>query len=131
MFLAAAALLLVPSIATAQAAGAAPSFGVTAGVLEFDLAGTGTRRFVGARAQIPLTALLLLKPGLIYMNHRERGLANAPRHHLWYPEAQIQAQVAVGALRPYLGIGAGVAVESVEGQRFTEATLSAALGFDY
>lgn len=125
---AAAALLVVPSFATAQAARTAPAVGVTAGILEFDLAGTGTRMFVGARAQIPLTPLLLLEPGATYMSYRERGLAQATRHHIWFPEAQIQAQMAMGALRPYLGIGAGVALESVEGQRFTEVTLSAALG---
>jgi hypothetical protein len=67
-------------------------------------------------------------PGVIYMDYRDRDLPDAPRHHIWFPEAQVQAELTVGPLRPYLGVGAGVALESVEGQRFTEATLSAALG---
>jgi hypothetical protein len=122
-----AAILALPAGAAAQVP-AGPVLSATAGVMQYDLAGTGSRAFAGARAQIPLTALLLVDLGAIYINYRPHGEAEAPRSHIWFPEVQLQVVTAFGAVRPYLGAGAGVALESVAGERFTEATLSGAVG---
>jgi hypothetical protein len=120
---AAAALVGAPVTAAAQSAG--PSLSVTGGMTEYDLSGVGKTAMVGVRAQLPVTGSLLVEPGLGYMNYDSQGLS---RTSLWFPEVQLQAELPLRAVRPYLGLGAGAALVSTAAQRQTELTFSTAAG---
>jgi len=120
---AAAALIAAPAAASAQSAG--PAVAVTGGMTEYDLSGVGNTAFVGLRAQLPVTGALVIEPGLNYMKYNTQG---GSRTSLWMPEVQLQAELPLGAVRPYLGLGAGGALISSGGQRQTELTFSTAAG---
>src|SRR5918992_1360822 len=74
---------------------------------------------------LPLTGWLVIEPGFGYMKYPSQG---GSRTSLWFPEVQLQAELPLRAVRPYLGIGAGAALISAEGQRATELTFSSAAG---
>jgi hypothetical protein len=105
-----------------------PGVAVTGGISQYDLSGTGTRKFAAMRVQVPVLSHLVIEPGLGFMDYRIQGQRPAPRARLWFPEVQVQAEAQLGPVRPYLGAGGGLAVESLLGERGTEPTLSAAGG---
>jgi hypothetical protein len=104
-----------------------PTVAIIGGAVQYDLAGTGTRGFGGVRAQVPVLRHLLVEPGVTYMNYRIHGSLRGPRLAMWFPEAQLQAELPLATVRPYLGVGAGIAVAS-PGEREVEATASVASG---
>jgi hypothetical protein len=114
--------------AAAQDAARRPVIGITVGATQFDLAGTGTEAFGAVRVQVPLTRVFILEPGVGTFSYRPYDLPAAPRHRLWFPELQVQAQVRLGSVRPYLGAGGGAALIRVDGRTEIEETLSAAAG---
>jgi hypothetical protein len=105
-----------------------PAVAIIGGAVQYDLAGTGTRRFAGVRAQVPLLRPLLIEPGVTYMNYRIQGHLRGPRVAMWFPEVQLQAELPLAMVRPYLGVGAGIAVASLLDEREVEATASVAGG---
>jgi hypothetical protein len=120
---AAAAVIAVPAAASAQSA--RPAISVNGGMTEYDLSGVGRAATVGVRAQLPVTGALVIEPGLNYMQYNSQGGTGT---NLWFPEVQLQAELPLRTVRPYLGIGAGAALISAEGQRATELTFSSAAG---
>jgi hypothetical protein len=119
-------------IAAAPVAGQREARGMMAtlqgGAMQYDLAGTGTRAFGAARLQVPVLRHFTVEPGVAYMNYRLQGLRQAPRIHAWFPEVQVQAELPLGGVAPYIGAGGGVAVESMLGERDAVGTASVAGG---
>lgn len=105
-----------------------PSASLTAGLTQFDLSGTGTRSFVAVRAQLPVLRHFIAEPGIGFMSYRLHGLPGRHRVSVWLPEVQLQAELPLGGVRPYLGAGAGLALQRVSGESVTDATLSVAGG---
>jgi hypothetical protein len=118
--------------AHAQAFGAQdgrrPAFAIVGGAVQYDLAGTGTRGFGGVRAQVPVMRHFVVEPGVTYMNYRLQGILQGPRVAMWFPEVQLQAELPLATVRPYLGVGAGIALTSVLDEREVDATASVAGG---
>jgi hypothetical protein len=105
-----------------------PAVAIMGGASQYDLSGTGTRAFGGVRAHIPLRQRLLVEPGVTYMNYRLQGTLRGPVVTMWFPEVQLQAELPVGGVRPYVGLGGGIAVESLLGERGVDPTASMAAG---
>jgi hypothetical protein len=105
-----------------------PAVAIIGGAVQYDLSGTGTRGFGGVRAQLPVLRHLLVEPGVIYMNYRIQGNLRGPRVAMWFPEVQLQAELPLATVRPYLGVGAGLAVASLLDEREMEATAAIAGG---
>jgi hypothetical protein len=104
-----------------------PTIAVTAGKTDYDLSGTGTRNVVALRVQLPISHYFRIEPGVTYMNHRVfDGLL--ARVHVMMPEVQVQGAVQLGRIEPYLGLGAGTAIRSLEGTSVWDMTVSAAGG---
>lgn len=115
---------LLPAEAAAQRRGGAVE--VAVGRSEYDLSGTGSGNVVAIRADLPITRRFLIQPSLTY-------LADDPEFErdfkLYLPEVQAQFEPLRTRVRPFLGVGAGFAWESlpVVDDEF-EATLSTAVG---
>ena len=114
---------------------AAPSFaqstgrsrtgiGFSAGVAQFDMAGTGTAPFGALRLERELTSWLVgdLALGLIRPDEQISS-----RQTYVVPEAQLQVQRTLGRVRPYLGAGMGM-LKSLNGSARTYAIFSGATG---
>jgi hypothetical protein len=100
---------------------------VTAGKTDYDLSGTGTRNLLAVRVQLPITQYFRIEAGMTYMNHRVFDSLPVLLH-VTMPELQLQAAFPVGRFAPYLGIGAGTAMRSLEGNRLFDLTVSAGGG---
>jgi hypothetical protein len=119
-------LLVLAAAAPAPAAAQmGTTVGVIGGVTQYDLSGTGTVPFGALRVRAPVGMRLWVEGGLGYMAYDTQG---GVRSRLVLPEAQLQAELTRTALRPYLGAGAGIALERVAGTSAQELTLSAAGG---
>jgi hypothetical protein len=109
-----------------------PSVSLSAGALQYDVAGTGSAPVLAARGELPLSHYFLIEGGLSAARpeQRLRGITT-----LLTPEAQIQAQLPfAGAwVAPYIGAGLGAAIDerprTPGAQR--ELTISAATGVRY
>lgn len=117
------ALSAMPSLA--QSMGRARSgLGLSAGVAQFDMAGTGTAPFGALRLERELTSWLVgdLALGLIRPDEQISS-----RQTYVVPEAQLQVQRTLGRVRPYLGAGMGM-LKSLNGSARTYAIFSGATG---
>jgi hypothetical protein len=81
---------------------------------------------VAFRADFPLGRALLAEGGF-GVARPESG--SGSRATLLTPEAQLQAQLRLGRVLPYIGLGGGAAVASEAGNIDSEVTASAAGGF--
>lgn len=68
----------------------------------------------------PVGRRLLVEPALGYLTYRNDF---GQRTHWLFPELSIQAQLRVGAVRPFLGIGGGAGIASRVGSDHWEGTL--------
>jgi len=112
-----------PSLAHAQHRG---ELGLLAGPSPYDLSGTGT----GFAAKATLTLdpglrAIAIEPGLGYFRYTDQGGATVT---YLLPEVSVQLRAHSGAIRPYLGAGAGLARASAAGASATDLTLHGALG---
>ena len=110
-----------------------PALSLAAGAFQFDLSGTGTAPMVAARAELPLNRYLLAEGGLVVARPKQQFGGTTT---FFVPEAQIQAQapLAGGRVAPYLGVGAGYAIDrrtSAFGGTRSDPTFSAATGVRY
>ena len=89
--------------------------GLVAGATQFDLSGTGTTAIVGARIEDVLNRWFVAEGAFGFFSPTEQFGSRR-----WYgiPEAQMQLQFPLGAVRPYLGVGGGW-VTSSRGTRGT------------
>jgi hypothetical protein len=99
-----AALMMIggPVAATAQT-----HVSLTAGFTEYDLSGVNTGGIYAARIAAPVHPNLLVEGGISYVA-TEQQFGDAA---LFIPELQAQLQGSWGRFSPYLGLGAGLAVE--------------------
>ena len=109
-----------------------PSVSLSAGALQYDLAGTGSAPVLAARGELPLSQYFLVEGGLSAARpeQRLRGMTT-----LLTPEAQLQAQLPLAGpwVAPYVGAGIGAAIDRRAGMLGSqrELTLSAATGVRY
>jgi len=124
--LAIAAAFVLPTAALAQNAGAGGrALSISAGAFQYDLSGTGTTPMVAFRADFALNRALLLEGGF--------GLARpgqdfGGRATIVTPEAQLQLQLPLGRVLPYVGVGGGAALGGGAGDFDAAVTASAAGG---
>ena len=110
-----------------------PAVSLAAGVFQFDLSGTGTAPMVAARVELPLNRYFLAEGGLAVARPKQQF---GGKTTFFVPEVQIQAQapLAAGRVAPYLGVGAGYAIDrrtSTFGGTRSDPTFSAATGVRY
>lgn len=122
-----AAVLLIAHELPAQNAGdpvsafaPRPALSLSAGISQFDLAGTGTMNVAAIRGELPLLPALLLEGGVTLA----RPLQYFGRSTLVMPELQLQLQLP-RRVAPYFGLGAGYSRDYVAGG-LSGATLSRA-----
>jgi hypothetical protein len=101
---------------------------ISAGASQFDLSGTGTAPMGAIRADLPLARFALVEVGVGVTRPEQQFGATTT---LVIPEAQLQFQLPIGPVLPYLGVGSGLAMDfrpdDVGGTR-TDWTASAAGG---
>lgn len=124
-------VLLTAVSVGAQENGTAPAeshnktISLIAGASQFDLSGTGTTALIGARADMDLNRWLVGEAGFSAMRPLEQS---GQRTTYILPEVQIQAQLPLGAVRPYIGVGPGFAFVQRSGGSETTGTVAAAGG---
>lgn len=99
--------LFVSSHGVAQDA-AGPVLSLSAGVSQWDLSGTGTTSMLALRGTMPLSSIVLVEAGFLVMRPEQQF---GERTTFVVPEAQLQLQWPLGRFAPYLGIGAGAALD--------------------
>ena len=106
-------LPLLPAVAQRGRSSMGPESFILAGPSPYDLAESGTgfsaRTGLGFR---PTRRVLILEPGLGLFVYRN---AFQVRTTWWLPELSLQAELARGRLRPFVGGGGGAGVESLPG----------------
>lgn len=98
------------------------SAAIMLGVSQFDLSGTGTSPIASGRIDTELLRWLVAEGSLgLFRPDEQFGQQNSYA----VPEAQLQIQLPLRVMRPYLGIGAG---SFIGGGRGTRLTVSGAAG---
>lgn len=129
--IAAAVALFYPG-ATALAQESAPPAHVLiqTGLFDFELDGDGYAPMLAARAVVPVATVLMLE-GSVLAARPGQDFATTT---LLIPEAQVQLVLPFVRLVPYIGLGAGAAIDfrdSDAGGRRSFATFSGAVGAKY
>ncbi|HKP75440.1 MAG TPA: outer membrane beta-barrel protein [Longimicrobiaceae bacterium] len=105
-FAAAAAILAAP--AHAQKAPpqpfAGPGITLAAGVMNFDLSGTGNTPTFALRADLPLSRIFSLEAAVAGARPNEQSGTST----ILFPEVQLQAGLPLGRITPYAGAGLGI-----------------------
>ena len=92
--------------AIALEAQSSPGVSVAVGAMQYNAAATGAVPMIALRAGLPLgTSWLLGEGNLTFASLREPGLAIGTRASV--AEGQLQVQLPLYRVRPYLGVGAG------------------------
>jgi hypothetical protein len=112
-------------VASAQEAAARNTITVSAGALNFDLAGTGTTVGVAVRGTRALTPHLALETGVLFARPDLQGGGRAT---LLAPEVHLQYHWRFGSIAPYAGGGIGFGHQSRRGSNVTDLALSTAGG---
>jgi hypothetical protein len=99
----------VPAASRAQSVESRPSVSLNAGAFQFDLSGTGTAPMLALRGDMPLSRHFLAEGSISAARPTQQFGATT----FIAPEAQVQAQLplAGGRVAPYLGAGAGLAID--------------------
>jgi hypothetical protein len=110
-----------------------PAVSVNAGAFQFDLSGTGTAPMIAGRAELPVNRYFIAEAGLLAARPEQQFGAKST---FLAPELQLQLQapLADGRIAPYLGAGAGLAMDlrnSRYGGNQTDPTISGATGVRY
>jgi hypothetical protein len=104
MFAAAATLAVSASAARAQAIeGAGVSF--SGGTMNYDLSGTGNTPALALRADFPFSSIFRVEAGVVAAKP-DQQFGDDPTFII--PEVQLQAQLPLGRVAPYLGAGVGM-----------------------
>jgi hypothetical protein len=98
--------------------------GLSGGVAQFDMSGTGTAPFAAVRLEHEFTSWLVADGALGVLRPDEQL---TQRRVYLVPEAQLQVQHAFGGVRPYFGVGMGM-LKSVSGPERNYAIFSGATG---
>lgn len=89
------------------------------GISRIDQGADGNGVTGGLRFDVPVGRFLLVEPGITFLSYRSQA---AGRIEYLLPEVSFQAQLPVGPVRPYTGVGVGF-TEYLSGRGFTYATL--------
>ncbi|MHB1329000.1 MAG: porin family protein [Gemmatimonadales bacterium] len=94
------------------------------GISNIDEGADGNALTGGIRFDVPVGRFMIVEPGVTFLSYRSPA---GGRIEYLLPEVSFQAQLPVGPIRPYAGIGAGF-TEYLSGRGFTYGTLHAAGG---
>lgn len=122
-----AALLVIPAAAFAQEP-APRHITSSIGLFQYDIAGSGLGPMVAFRATTPVSSVLILEGGVLAA--RPESAMGQTRAFL-IPEAQVHLAIPFDSFLPYLGLGAGAALDlrdSAAGGFRTDLTISGSLG---
>jgi hypothetical protein len=138
------ALLLaaIASVTICGAAAAQPGFADTSryavslsyGVFEYDLSDVGDVRMAALRVERPLSKYAIAEGGILYARPRTQG---GDTTNFFVAELQVQAQLPLPIVTPYIGLGGGVALDfgrerlqatPPNTRRATDPTFSASAG---
>jgi len=104
----AAAIAAFSGSATAQSVVPPRALSISAGASQFDLSGLGTAPMAAFRVDLPLGRIVLAEPGVVVARPEQQF---GSRTTLVIPEIQLQAQLPLGPVAPYLGVGGGLAMD--------------------
>ncbi|HEX9937753.1 MAG TPA: outer membrane beta-barrel protein [Longimicrobium sp.] len=104
MFAAAAVLTVAASAAQAQATGGT-GVSFSGGTMNYDLSGTGNTPALALRADFPLASVFRLEAGVVAARP-DQQFGDDPTFII--PEVQLQAQLPLGRVAPYVGAGIGM-----------------------
>jgi hypothetical protein len=123
-----ASILSLVSAFSLEAQMSKPEISASVGAIQFDASGTGTAPVFALRAAVPLAGSWLLGEGnLSYASINEQFSDVGTR--LGLAEGQVQLQLPLARVRPYLGVGAGwMHYFNNTPLRATSPTVSAATG---
>jgi hypothetical protein len=125
--MAAAAVVTLPAAGTAQSVSRqSPALSISAGIFHYDLSGVATTPMVALRADFPLGRVMLLEGG--FGVARPEATSSGARSTMLTPEAQLQFQLPLRRVQPYLGVGGGAAIAARAGDVESSVTASAAGG---
>lgn len=122
------ASILSLASATLLEAQSSPEISASVGVMQFDASGTGTAPVIALRAGVPMLGSWLLGEGSFsYASLNEQFSSAGTR--IGVAEGQMQFQLPLARIRPYLGVGAGwLHYFNNAAGRATPPTFSAAAG---
>lgn len=126
-----AALLFLASAATAQVPAPPAHLIVQTGLFQFDLNGDGYSPMMAGRLVLPISTVLMMEGSLLAARP---GQDFGETTTLLIPEAQVQLVLPFARLVPYIGLGAGAALDlrsSEAGGRKSFATYSGSVGGKY
>jgi len=125
--LAAAAVLAAPSAAMAQRDSAhdRTHVSVMAGITEYDLSGVDQSAIYALRLAVPWHPNLLVEGSLGYVRTEQQF----GRTDLFLPELQAQLQGRWGSFSPYVGLGAGLAIDLPKGDTGVNDSMNFAPSF--
>lgn len=105
-----------------------PEISASVGAMQFDASGTGTAPVIALRAAFPIVGSWLLAEGNLSYASLDEQFSNVGTR-IGMAEGQLQAQLPLGRVRPYLGAGAGwIHYFNNAPPRATSPTYSAAAG---
>jgi hypothetical protein len=125
--LSAAALALSAASAAAQTATpppAGPGITLAAGVMNFDLSGTGNTAVGAIRADFPLSRIFAVEAAVAVAKPDQQFGSST----IVFPEVQLQASAPLGRIAPYAGVGVGIYRLSAPGGDNSDVTFSAGVG---
>lgn len=101
-----------------------PAVSLLAGPSSYNLSGTGTALTAAVRFDVPTGRWFIIEPGIGFFRYRTR-FGQTIKYLL--PEIGFQFQPGRGAVRPYVGVGAGFS-EYLTGPGASPGTVHAAAG---
>jgi hypothetical protein len=78
------------------------------GVFDYDLLAAGDVRMLAARVDRPFTKYVVAEGGILYARPLTQS---GDKTHYFVPELQVQVQLPLAMVSPYVGLGAGVALD--------------------
>jgi hypothetical protein len=98
-------LFLIPAISL-EAQVPTPEISASVGAMQFDAGGTGTAPVIALRAAVPLVGSWLLGEGNFSYASLDEQFSDVGTR-VGVAEGQLQFQLPLGRVRPYLGAGGG------------------------
>jgi hypothetical protein len=123
-----ASILSLIFAASLEAQMSKPEISAAVGAMQFDASGTGTAPVIALRAAFPIVGSWLLAEGNLSYASLDEQFSNVGSR-IGVAESQLQAQLPLARVRPYLGLGAGwLHYFNNAPPRATSPTYSAAAG---
>jgi len=122
-------ILLLVSAIWLEAQTPTREISVSVGAMQFDASGTGTAPVIALRAAVPFVGSWLLGEGNLSYASLDEQFSNVGTR-VGVAEGQVQFQLPLARVRPYLGAGAGWVhyFNNAAGRAATSPTYSAAAG---